>query len=107
MKKREICFGIQMIDYLGYYIEYSCLIADLKKISAVAECPDTRNVREWQSFLGLANYYIRFFNGFSWTIVLSTVLLSNPTTWDWRLLQQDTFNTYKNHCEILLYYNYS
>ena len=53
------------IAFLGYLISDKGLAPDPAKVKAVEEWPEPRNVKDVQSFLGLANYYRKFVENFS------------------------------------------
>jgi transposase InsO family protein len=53
------------LKYLGHIVGHGCLKVDPVKIAAVSDWPEPTNPKELQSFLGLANYFSRFMQGFS------------------------------------------
>ena len=69
--KLEKCEVMRLtIDYLGYCIEKDGLVKIESKIKAIVNTKRPENVLQVKSFVGLVNYYARFFPN------LSTVL--NP-----------------------------
>ena len=58
-------FGMKSINYLGYVIDSKGVHVDPKKIQVIKDWLAPRNLTELCSFLGLANFYRRFFFGFS------------------------------------------
>ena len=57
---------------------------DEAKIQAIQEWEASTNVTELRSFLGLANYYRRFINGYSAKDTLLTEVLKKNKSWVWR-----------------------
>jgi hypothetical protein len=53
------------VHYLGHVVSEEGIKCDPKKIEAVANWPQPRNLKELRSFLGLASYYRKFIEGFS------------------------------------------
>ena len=64
--KREKCsFAQESIKFLGHVVERGRIRMDLEKVRAIQEWKAPTNVKELRSFLGLANYYRRFLDGYS------------------------------------------
>ena len=53
------------IHYLGHIISDEGISVDPKKIEAIMNWPNPRNVIDVRSFMGLVGYYRRFIEGFS------------------------------------------
>ena len=63
--KPEKCFFEQAeVEYLGVIVSHNKVKMDPGKIKAVKEWPTPMTVKEVQQFLGFANYYRRFIEGF-------------------------------------------
>ena len=58
-------FFASEVKYLGHIFNESGVHMDPEKIRAIVEAPVPKNVKEVQSFIGLANYYNRFIKNFS------------------------------------------
>ena len=56
-KRLKCTFGKQEVEYLGHIISKERVKVDPKKIQAINECPQLRNVSTLRRFLGLTGYY--------------------------------------------------
>lgn len=82
--KREKCaFAQQGINFLGHVIEYGRISMDSDKVKVIQEWRVPTFVTELRSYLGLANYYRRFIEGFSRRAAPLTELLKKNVTWHW------------------------
>jgi hypothetical protein len=74
--KPEKCeFEKKVVEYLGFIISEEGVRMDPKKVEAVLEWEEPRNVKEVQSFLGFANFYRRFIKEYSKVVSPLTDLL--------------------------------
>jgi hypothetical protein len=55
----------EKIHYLGHIISKDVIVVDPEKIEAIRGWSVPKNVKEFQYFMGLVGYYIRFIIGFS------------------------------------------
>ena len=58
IKKCE--FYMTKTNFIGFIIELRCISIDLKKIKAIVNQQDPKNVTGLRLFLGFCNYYKRF-----------------------------------------------
>ncbi|KAL0307383.1 UNVERIFIED_CONTAM: Transposon Ty3-G Gag-Pol polyprotein [Sesamum calycinum] len=94
--KREKCaFAQQRIKFWGHIIEHGHIRMDLGKVKAIQEWKTPKNVTEFRSFLGLANYYRRFLEGFSRRATPLTALLKKGRDWNWSKECQVAFDDLK------------
>ncbi|CAG8608012.1 7341_t:CDS:1 [Paraglomus occultum] len=90
--KREKCkFACEELEFLGHVISKEGLAPDDRKIEAIAEYPALTNVKEIQSFMGMAGFYRQFIQDFSEI----TELLKKGTLFKWSKECQDAFETLK------------
>ncbi|KAJ7975820.1 Retrotransposon protein, putative, Ty3-gypsy subclass [Quillaja saponaria] len=94
--KREKCsFAQKRIKFLGHIIEEGRVRMDLDKVKAIQEWKTPTSVIELRSFLGLANYYRRFVEGYSRKAAPLTELLKKGTVWHWGEPCQTAFEDMK------------
>ena len=58
-------FHVKTVKFLGSIITTNGIQMDDKKVKAIREWPEPRNLKEVQAFLGFANFYRRFIQGYS------------------------------------------
>ena len=95
--KREKCvFAQKRIPFLGHIVGEGRIWMDSAKISAIQEWETPKRVTEVRSFLGLANYYRRFIQGYSCITTPLTDLLKKERAWEWSPKCQEAFDTLKH-----------
>jgi hypothetical protein len=88
-------FHSQEVEFLGHIITPDEIRMDPKKIAAVKEWPNPTNVKEVQSFLGLANYYRRFIKNFAHLATPLTDLTKKDNAFIWNDGAQNAFEALK------------
>jgi hypothetical protein len=84
------------VDFLGHVVSGNGIEPDPKKIEAVTSWPKPKTVTELRSFLGLANFYRRFVQGFSKiTAPLNDLLKKDTSLAAWTQVHQDAFEMIK------------
>ena len=68
---------------------------DPKKVEAIRDWPQPKNVREVQAFLGFANFYRRFIKGYSEITEPLTNLTKKDTTLLWTAKTEEAFQQLK------------
>ncbi|KAM4697828.1 carboxypeptidase O-like [Rhinophrynus dorsalis] len=90
--KMEKCiFETQEIDFWG--ISPGCIKMDPRKITAIFNWPSPTDKKTIQRFIGFANFYHRFIQGFSHLIAPLTALRKNANSFQWSPEAQSSFNT--------------
>jgi Reverse transcriptase (RNA-dependent DNA polymerase)/RNase H-like domain found in reverse transcriptase len=84
------------VEYLGYIISGSNVKMDPGKIKAILQWKEPRNKKELQSFLGFANYYRKFIEGYG-SITKPMTKLTGNEIWTWGPDQQEVFDQIKKH----------
>ena len=82
--KLEKCdFSVDTTNFLGFIISPNGLEMDEAKIKVIQDWPALRKVKDVQSFLGFANFYRRFIDGYSALTVPLTRLTRKNHPWYW------------------------
>ena len=90
--KQEKCeFAKTSIKFLGHVIEQGRIRMDGRKVRAIQEWKVPKGVSELRSFLGLANYYRKFVEGYSRRVAVLTDLLKKGRPWNWSEACQGAF----------------
>ncbi|CAD0052049.1 unnamed protein product [Aureobasidium pullulans] len=71
-------FHVKETEFLGFIIGVDGIRIDPAKITSIKEWPTPKNLKEVQSFLGLANYNRKFISGYSQT-ALPLACIDGPT----------------------------
>ena len=76
-------FWMDEVQFLGYVISAKGIAVDPTKVEAVVKWESPKSATEIKSFVGLADYYRRFIEGFSKTVAPLTLLTrkDQPFTW--------------------------
>lgn len=93
--KPEKCeFEVQETEYLGHIIAPGIIKMDPAKVTGVTSWPTPTSKREVQGFLGFANFYRRFIQGFS-SIAAPLNRLTGLVEWIWTEAEQQAFDRIK------------
>jgi hypothetical protein len=71
------------VVFLGHIVTKEGIAVDLGKVEAVVNWVRPSNAYEVRSFLGLAGYYRRFIEGFSWLAAQLTRLTRKNEKLQW------------------------
>ena len=87
-------FETSETEYVGHIVGHNSVAMDPAKVKGVVEWPPPRNKTELRAFLGFANFYRRFIEGFAHT---ATPLnkLTGKSTWEWTEQCEEAFISIK------------
>ena len=88
-------FWLTEVRFLGHVVSASGVSVDLEKVKAVMSWERSKSVFEIRSFLGLAGYYRRFIEDFSWIAALMTRLTRKEVKFDWDDRCEEAFQELK------------
>ena len=103
-------FYTKKTKYLGLIISTDGMTMDPEKVQALQAWKDPTSVKELQQFLGFANFYRRFIQGYSTLITPMTKLLRKDVNWAWESEQADAFKALKKAfttAPVLAYFDYT
>src|SRR5712691_9676392 len=83
------------VVFLEYHISESGISMTSDKVEAVKSWLVPRNIKDVQAFLGFANFYRRFIQGFSKVCKPLTDLTCKGTAFAWFTVCEDTFQLLK------------
>ncbi|KAK3525000.1 hypothetical protein QTP86_012572 [Hemibagrus guttatus] len=96
LKAEKCTFHQPSLQFLGYNIDRSGVRMDKRKVTAVKDWPIPTSVKELQRFLGFANFYRRFIQGYSSiTSPLTSLLRNKPKSLSWTPAATQAFDTLK------------
>ncbi|KAL4324432.1 hypothetical protein GQ457_11G024800 [Hibiscus cannabinus] len=88
-------FWLNEVVSLGHIVSAEGIRVDPKKIEAIMDWKQPKNVSEVRSFLGLAGYYRRFVEGFSIIAAPLTKILRKDVPFAWTETQQSSSDKLK------------
>ena len=90
--KAEKCeFSVSSTTFLGYVIASGSISMDPEKVKAVEEWPTPTHRKSLQRFLGFANFYRRFIQGYSSITAALTRLTSTKVRFCWDQKAKEAF----------------
>lgn len=96
LKLEKCFFNLQELDYLGFVVSREGLKVDNYKVKAVQEWPELKTKRDIRKFIGFANFYRKFIEGYSTIARPLTTLLSKKRTFTWGEHQRRAFERLKH-----------
>jgi len=94
--KPEKCkWRVKEVEFLGVVIGLEGIKMEKEKIKGVVEWPIPKSVKEIQKFLGLANFYRRFIEGFATVAKPLHDLVKKDKKWEWTDRQEEAFRELK------------
>lgn len=91
-------FHKKSVKFLGFIIGTDGVKIDPEKTKSVEEWPTPKNVRDIQSFLGLANYNRKFIPNYSKVAIPLTKLTRKEEPFKWTKDQETAFQALKDMC---------
>ena len=94
--KPEKCkWKVREVGFLGVVIGPEGIKMEEVKMKGVLEWPIPKCIKDVQKFLGLANYYCRFIEGFASVARLLHDMIKKDKKWDWTERQKKAFKKLK------------
>ena len=94
--KLEKCrWKVREVGFLGVVIGPERIKMEEEKVKGVLEWPTPKCVKDVQKFLGLANYYRRFIEGFVSIARLLYDMVKKDKKWEWMEKQEKAFRKLK------------
>ena len=94
--KPEKCkWKVREVEFLGVVIGPEGIKMEKEKVKGVLEWPTPKCVKDVQKFLGLANYYRRFIEGFVTVARPLHDLVKKDKKWDWAEKEEKAFRELK------------
>jgi hypothetical protein len=93
------------VEYLGMLIRENHVSMDPAKVQAVTDWPAPWNLKDIRGFLGFANFYCHFIEGFACTARPLNDLTKKDVPWSWGQSQRKAFTKLKarfTSCPVLV-----
>ena len=84
VNKSKCLFFANEIEYIGFLIDKDCVRVNPRKIDPVINMPQTTNVKQLQSFLGVVNYYSKFIPNMADIAKHLYKLIEKNAIWEWK-----------------------
>ena len=88
-------FHVKTVKFLGSIITTDGIQMDDKKVKAIREWPEPRNLKKVQAFLGFANFYRRFIRGYSQICTPLTKMTKKEQLFHWECKHREAFEKFK------------
>ena len=96
LKPEKCYFNKTELDYLGFVVKADGLKMDPYKVKAIQDWPDLKSKKDIKKFIGFANFYRKFIDGYSTIVKPLTSLLGEKRTFTWGTAQQEAFRKLKD-----------
>ena len=94
--KAEKCkFHSELVEYLEYIISSSGLTMSNDKVKIIQDWPESKKVKDVQSFLGFANFYHWFIFNYLNIIIPLIYLIQKDISWKFNSFCHNAFNSLK------------
>ncbi|XP_053229114.1 uncharacterized protein LOC128406114 [Podarcis raffonei] len=95
-KLEKCAFHQERMEFLGYIISPAGLQMDPRKVQTVLDwSPPPKDVKGVQQFIGFANFYRHFIQGFSHVVAPICALVRKDATFQWTQAAQEVFEFLK------------
>jgi len=103
VKPKKCKWKVCEVGFLGVVIGPDRIKMEKEKVKRVLEWPTPKCVKDVQKFLGLANYYRQFIQGFTSIARLLHNIVKKDRKWEWTEKQEKAFeelkkNLHRNWC---------
>ena len=88
-------FHVKTVKFLRSIITTDGIQMDKEKVKAIREWPEPKNLTEVQAFLGFANFYQRFIQGYSHICTPLTKMTKKKQSFYWECKQKEAFEKLK------------
>ena len=108
LNKRKCVCLVPEVVYLGHKVNGQGIYPVEGKVTAINEAPVPQTVTELKSYLGMLNYYNRFWPDLSTKLAPLHELLQKQTKWKWGKAQQEAFDKSKfmlQSSKVLMHYD--
>ena len=95
VKPEKYRWKVKEVEFLGVVIGPEGIKMEKEKVKEVLEWPTPKCVKDVQKFLGLANYYHRFIEGFTSVARLLHDTVKKDKKWEWTERQEKAFKELK------------
>jgi len=95
VKPEKYKWKVRKIGFLGVVIGLEGIKMEKEKVKGVLEWPTPKCVKDVQKFLGLANYYCQFIEGFASIARPLHNLVKKDQKWNWTEKQEEAFRELK------------
>jgi len=95
IKPEKYKWKVREVEFLGVVIRLEGIKMEEGKVKGVLEWPTPKGVKDVQKFLGLANYYCRFIEGFALIARPLHDMVKKDKKWEWMEKQERAFEELK------------
>ena len=95
VKLEKYKWKVREVEFLGVVIGLEGIKMEKEKVKEVLEWPTLKCIKDIQKFLGLANYYRQFIEGFATLARLLHDVVKKDKKWDWMERQEKAFKELK------------
>ena len=97
LRPNKCKFLVKTVKFLGSIITTDGIQMDDEKVKVIREWPEPRNLKEVQAFLGFANFYRRFIQGYSQICTPLTKMTKKEQPFHWECKQREAFEKLKKN----------